>query len=82
MSWWLGRENEKNENDCKFHSYKGIYLGYDILCESVNSEQEEKEEDLRNGNCIINLNNLIKNIDNVLVCKECAQEKDLQIKLE
>ena len=35
-----------------------------MLCESVNSYQEEKEGDLLNGNCIINLNNLITNIDN------------------
>ena len=26
--------------------------------------------------------NLITNIDNVLVCKECAKERDLQIELE
>ena len=53
-----------------------------MLCESVNSDQEEKEGDLLNGNCIISLNNLIINIDKILVCKECAQERDLQIKLE
>ena len=26
----------------KFNSYKGTNLGYDIMCESVNSYQEEK----------------------------------------
>ena len=46
-----------------------------MMCESVNSDQEEKEGDVLNGNCIINLKNLITNIDNVLVCKECAQER-------
>ena len=40
-----------------------------MLFESVNSDQEEKEVYLLNGNRIINLNILIKNIDNVLVCK-------------
>ena len=35
-----------NDNDCKFQSYKGTNLCYDMLCESVNSDQEEKEEDL------------------------------------
>ena len=70
-----------NDNDRKLQIYKGNNLGYDMLCESVNSDQEEKEGDLLNGNRIINLNNLITNIDNVLVCKECAQERDLQIKL-
>ena len=34
-----------------------------MMCESVNSDQEEKEEDVLNGNRIINLNNLITNID-------------------
>ena len=53
-----------------------------MMCESVNSDQEEKEGDVLNGNCIINLNNLITNIDNVLVCKECAQERELKIKLK
>ena len=52
-----------------------------MLCEYVNSDQEEKEGDLLNGNRIINLNNLIANIDNFSVCKECAQERYLQIKL-
>ena len=52
------------------------------MCESVNSDQEEKEGDVINGNLIINLNNFITNIDNVLVCKDCAQERELQIKLE
>ena len=46
-----------------------------MMCESVNSDQEEKEGYVLNGNCIINLKNLITNIDNVLVCKECAQER-------
>ena len=53
-----------------------------MLCESVNSDQEEKEGDVLNGNRIINLKNLITNIDKFLVCKECAQERKLQIKLE
>ena len=35
-----------------------------------------------NGDRIINLKNLITNIDKFLVCKECAQERELQIKLE
>ena len=62
--------------------YKETNLGYDMLCESVNSDQEEIKGDLLNGNRILNLNNLITKIDNFLVCKECAQESALQIKLE
>ena len=38
--------------------------------------------DVLNGNRIINLKNLITNIINFLVCKECAQERELWIKLE
>ena len=34
-----------------------------MICESVNSYQEEKEGDVLNGNLIINLKNLITNID-------------------
>ena len=53
-----------------------------MMCESVNSEQGEKKGDVLNGNRIINLKNLITNIVNNWVCKECAQERELQIKLE
>ena len=71
-----------NENDWKFKSYKGTNLGYDMLCESVNTEQKEKDGDLLNSKSITNLDNFITNIDKFLVCKEFAQERDLQIKLE
>ena len=77
-----GGERIKKNDDWKFHGYKGDNLGCDMMCESVNSDQEEKEGDAPNGNCIINLKNLITNIDIVLVWKECAQERYLQIKLE
>ena len=65
---WGGRIKH-NDNDQKFQSYKRTNLGYDMICESVNSDQEEKQGDLLNGNCIINLKNLITNIDTFLVCK-------------
>ena len=57
----------KQNDDWTFHGYKGTNLGYDMICESVNSDQEEKEGDVLNGNCIINLKDFITNIDNVLV---------------
>ena len=53
-----------------------------MIRESVNSDQEEKEGDVLNGNRIINLNNFITSIYKFLVCKECAQERELQIQLE
>ena len=37
---------KQNDIDWKFQSYKGTNLGYDMLFESVNSDQEEKEGDL------------------------------------
>ena len=64
-----GGHIKQNDNDWKFQSYKGTNLGYDMICESVNSDQEEKEGDVLNGNRIINLKNLVTNIDNILVCK-------------
>ena len=54
--WGGGRMNQ-NDNYWKLKSYKGTNLGYDMLCESVNSDQEVKEGYLLNGNHIINLNN-------------------------
>ena len=54
---------KQNENDWKFKGYKGDKLGYDMMYESINSDKEEKEGDVLNGNRIINLKNLISNID-------------------
>ena len=76
MAW--GGRNKQND-DWTFHSYKGTNLGYDMMCESVNSDQEEKEGDVLNGNRIINLKDFITNMDNFLGCKECAQERELHI---
>ena len=53
-----------------------------MLCGSIISDQEEKEGDVLNGNRIINLKDFITNIDKILLCKECTQERELQIKLE
>ena len=39
---WGGRIKH-NDNDWKFQKYKGTNLDYDMLCESVNIDQEEKE---------------------------------------
>ena len=45
-----------------------------MMCESVNSDQEEKEGDVLNSNPIINLKNLITNIDFVGVQIVCTRE--------
>ena len=65
----------QNDNYFKFKSYKGSNLGYDMMCESVNSDQEEKQGDVLNGSSFVNLKNLITNMDKFLVCKECAQQR-------
>ena len=74
--------NKHNGNYWKFQKYKGTNLDYDMLCESVNTDQEEKEGDLLKGNRIINLNNLSTNIEKFLLCEEFVKERELQIKLE
>ena len=35
-----GGHIKQNDNDKKFLSYKGTNLGYDMICESVNSDKE------------------------------------------
>ena len=62
--------------------YKGTNLDYVKLCESVDTDQEEKDGDVLKGNRIINLNNLRINIEKFLLCKECVKERELKIKLE
>ena len=79
---WGAGDIKQNDNDWKFHSYEGTNLGYDMIYESIFFDQEEKEGDLLNGNSNTNLKNLITNKDKFLMCKECAQERELQIKLE
>ena len=45
-----------------------------MMCESVNSDQEEKEGDVLNSNRIINLKYLITNIDFFCVQIVCTRE--------
>ena len=78
---WGGRIKH-NDNDWKFQKYKGTNSDYDMLCESVNTDQEEKEGDVLKGNRIINPKNLSTNIEKFLLCKECVKERELQIKSE
>ena len=48
--------------DWKFHSYKGTNLCYDMMCESVNSDQEEK--DLINGRKKLRYDKVTSNREN------------------
>ena len=59
---WGGRIKH-NDNDWKFQKYKGTNSDYDMLSESVNTDQDEKKGDVLKGNRIINLNNLITYVD-------------------
>ena len=45
-----------------------------MMCESVNSDQEEKEGDVLNSNRIINLKNLITNMNFFGVQIVCTRE--------
>ena len=66
----MGGRTKYNDNDWKFQKYKGTNLDYDMLCESVNTDQEEKEGDVLKGNRIINLNNnLSTNIEKLFCAK-------------
>ena len=49
-----------------------------MLCESVKSDQKEKERDSLSGNNIIKLKNLITNIDNVL-CSKSVHRRGIYI---
>ena len=53
-----------------------------MLYERISSDNEDKEEDKIIGNHLVNLNKLITNIDNVLVCQTFAQNKYLHMKIE
>ena len=44
-----GRRIKHNDNDWKFQKYKGTNLDYDMISESVNYDQEEKEGDVLKG---------------------------------
>ena len=54
-----------NKNSIIGH-YKGTDLAYDILCETVGSDNEDKAGDRLTGNSPINLKTLTSNKDNVL----------------
>ena len=64
-----GARIKHNDNNWKFQKYKRTNLDYDMLCESVNTDQEEKEGDVLKGNRIINPKNFSTNIEKILLCK-------------
>ena len=81
-----GRKIPVIEPDWKFEkisrigNYRGTSLAYDMLCEPISSDEEDKELDNITGNCLVNIQNLTANMKKFLVCKKCPQDKALQIK--
>ena len=54
---------KQDDPEWKFQSYRGTNLAYDILCEPICSDNENKEGDNLSGNRVINLKILTTNID-------------------
>ena len=59
----------------------GNNLAFDMLCEPTCLDNKEKEGDNLRVNSLINLKTLTTNIEKLVVCRQCAQEKALQMKL-
>ena len=56
-----------DDKECKFQTYRGTNLDYDLLCEPTCLDHKEKEGDNLSGGRLINLQILKTNIENVLV---------------
>ena len=53
-----------------------------MLYEPISSDNEDKEGGKLNGNCLVNLQNLTRSVEKVLLWQLCAQDKYLQMKIE
>ena len=42
------------DSDWKFQTYRGSNLAYDMLFETIGPENEDKQGDIINGNCLVN----------------------------
>ena len=62
---WGGRIIPKQDNlEQKFHIHRGTNSDYDMLCEPISSDNEEKGGDNLSGNRLINLEILTTNVNN------------------
>ena len=50
-----------------------------MLCETTSLDNKEKEEDNLSGDRLINLKMLTTKIEKYLMCRQCEQEKAVQI---
>ena len=83
MVVWRERIMAKDDDkEWKFQPDKSTDLAYDILCEPTCLDNKVKDGDDLIGNPLIKLKILTTNIDKLLVCQQCEQEKSLQMKLE
>ena len=48
---------KQDDSDWKFQTHRGTNLAYDMLCEPISSDNEEKEGDNLSRNRLINLKN-------------------------
>ena len=57
-----GVKTKQDDLDRKFQTHRGTNLDYDMLCEPIGSENEEKEGDNLSGHLLTNLQNFATNI--------------------
>ena len=68
----------QDDREYKFNTYRVKNLDYDMLCEPISSDNQEKEGENLSSNCLINIKILISNIDILSVC-QTFQERRLYI---
>ena len=58
---------QKFETTSIIVKYRGNNLAYEMLYEPISSDNEDKEGGKLNGNCLINLQNLTRSVEKVLL---------------
>ena len=46
---------KEDDSEWNFHIYRGTNLAYDMLCDPISSDNEDKEGDNISGNNLVNL---------------------------
>ena len=55
---------KEDDSEWNFHIYRGTNLAYDMLCDPISSDNEDKEGDKISSNHLVNQNKLTTIIDN------------------
>lgn len=63
-------------------NYRSTDLYYEMLCEPISSDNEEKQGFKLSGNCLINPQNLTTIIEENLVLQQCVKKNYLHMKLK